>query len=171
MRGTKCHCGADSWGRLKDQYPDMCFDCLACLHCSPEAHWCDPAGPPEPCDCIWQEPHDPNCSYDARMQSWEAKQYRNLIAELARWKDLYTEAASIINWGTTCASCARQLDRSYDDYCKLEELTAERDAALAKIQRVLTVCDEEANHGARGDIARIDLIRAALAGPEDRNEP
>jgi len=105
------------------------------------------------------------------MQSWEAKQYRNLIAELARWKDLYTEAASIINWGTTCASCARQLDRSYDDYCKLEELTAERDAALAKIQRVLTVCDEEANHGARGDIARIDLIRAALAGPEDRNEP
>jgi len=57
-------------------------------------------------------------------------------AELARWKNLYTEAASIINWGTTCASCARLLDRSYDDYCKLEELTAERDAALAKIEEL-----------------------------------
>jgi len=72
-------------------------------------------------------------------------------AELARWKDLYTEAASIINWGTTCASCARLLDRSYDDYCKLEELTAERDAALAKIQRIE------------------DFWRPLE--PEDRNEP
>jgi len=139
MRGTKCHCGADSWGRPKDQYPDMCFDCLACLHCSPEVHWCDPAGPPEPCDCIWQEPHDPNCSNDARMQSWEAKQYRKLIAE--------------------------------------------RDAALAKIQRMYALvwpqcpCIDPGDnpecpyHSGKPLTMDVTDIRAILAGPEDRSEP
>jgi len=91
-------------------------------------------------------------------------------AELARWKNLYTEAASIINWSTTCASCARLLDRSYDDYCKLEELTAERDAALAKIAAIQAVADSYYIHPHCSVSTLHNRLTLALAGrPEDRN--